>query len=552
MKWLSFLLFPAADMDIHVQITREKIPAFGPRSTPGGQTGALTEFHGIVRDEENGEAIAALEYEAYEPMAQAQMRQIIQELEPACPCLAVSIIHRLGIIPVGETAIAVRIFSRHRGEGLALAARFMDRLKQDVPIWKVRSIPKTSAVSVAPTAPVASVPGILEIIELVRSQCAPLPTERVPLHLASGRFLREEIRAPEDEPHFDRSSVDGYAIRLDDPALEFTLIDEIRAGEWKPRLLAKGETVRIATGGSLPAEHLKVVMKEDVEVTGGRVRVLRSDSERHIRFRGENARAGDVLVRPGPLRPGTLSLLASVGCTNPLVSRLPRVLHIATGDEIVPPEATPGPAQIRDSDSILVRAFFHAFGIEPRQLRLGEDPTAARDALRAQAGSTDILLISGGASVGEHDFTRQLLVEAGYGIRVSKTRVRPGKPAIFGVTPDGRVAFGLPGNPLAHYICLNLFVRAALDALIGLPPRDILEQADLAEPLLEVENDRETLWPACTCTLSGRRAVRPLRWNNSGDLTCLALANALIFIPPRTKELPAGAQVLFASTEIAQ
>lgn len=538
-------------MEIHVQLTRKPIPSLAAAEVScAGRTGALTEFRGMVRDEENGQLIAALEYEAYEDMALREMNRLLLELEAECPCLSVVVVHRIGIIPVGEAAIALQVASRHRAEGLALAKRFMDRLKQDVPIWKVRAVPRPDP----PQAAAASfgTPGVLEMVELISRGCAPLAAERVPLDAAAGRFLREEIRAPEDQPLFDRSAVDGYAIRLDDTASEFKVIDEIRAGEWKPRVLAQGEAVRIATGAALPSDHLKVVMNEDVEVLDGRLRVLTSDGETHVRSRGENARAGDVLIGPGLLRPGSLALLASLGATTPLVSRVPRVLHLATGDEIVPPDVTPRPGQIRDSNSILIRSFLQCFGIEPRQLHVGEDPDGARAALRNHAGQTDLLVISGGASVGEHDFTRQLLVEAGYEIRVSRTRVRPGKPSIFGIAPDGRIAFGLPGNPLAHFICLNLFVRAAIEALMGLPRRELFERAELGEPIVDAEHERETLWPAQVRVVAGSRMLVPLPWQNSGDLTCLARANALIHLPPHSKRLPAGTQVLFATTHITR
>lgn len=538
-------------MEIHIQLTHKPIPSFAAAEVScAGRTGALTEFRGVVRDEENGQLIAALEYEAYEDMALREMNRLLHELEAEYPCLSVVVVHRIGIIPVGEAAIAVRVVSRHRAEGLALTTRFMDRLKQDVPIWKVRAVPRTDP-SQAAAAPF-STPGVLEMIELISRSCAPLAAERVPLDAAAGRFLREELRAPEDQPLFDRSAVDGYAIRLDDTASEFKVIDEIRAGEWKPRVLAQGEAVRIATGAALPSDHLKVVMKEDVEVLDGRLRILTSDGEAHVRFRGENARAGDVLIAPGLLHAGSLALLASLGATTPLVSRLPRVLHLVTGDEIVPPESTPARGQIRDSNSILVRSFLQCFGIEPNQLRVGEDPDGARAALRNYAGQTDLLVISGGASVGEHDFTRQLLVEAGFELRVSRTRVRPGKPSIFGAAPDGRIAFGLPGNPLAHFICLNLFVRTALEALMGLPQREIFERAKLGEPIPDAEHERETLWPVQVKVVAGSRVIVPLPWQNSGDLTSLARANGLVHIPPHTRQLPAGAQVLFATTHITR
>ena len=193
--------------------------------------------------------------------------------------------------------------------------------------------------------------------------------------------------------------------RMDDRATTFRVVDEIRAGDWKPRVLQPGEAVRIGTGGALPGEGLRVVMKEDAQVKADDVTVLRHDEERNIRFRGEDARAGQVLIEPGAvLSPGALALLASMGYARPLVTRQPRVLHIATGNEIVPPEQMPERGQIRDSNSTLVRAFLGQWGIAPEHARTGEDKAAIQAALarwESQMTAFDLLLISGGASVGD-------------------------------------------------------------------------------------------------------------------------------------------------------
>lgn len=533
-------------MEIHVELTSQ--PLRVPPEKPGlsGAGGAVVEFTGVVRSEENGERIEALEYEAYDQMATSEMRRLLEQLGTEHPCMAVRVVHRLGIVPVGEAAIWVRVISAHRQEAFQLIVGFMNRLKCDVPIWKVRAI-KERVVDIRAAEP-EEPPGALEVLEGIRSATAALTPERVDLASASGRFLREELRAREDDPPFDRSSVDGFAIRMDDLASEFCIVDEIRAGEWKPRTLAQGQAVRIATGGALPGQELKVLMKEDVQVNNGTLRVVRPDDDRNIRFRGENRRVGDLLAGPGRLTPGVLALLASAGCVAPLVSRLPRAVHLATGDEIVPPDQTPKPGQIRDSNSVLVSAFLKALGISPLQERVPEDASLAREKLRALAGESDLLLISGGASVGEHDFTRRLLEEFGYRVLISRTRLRPGKPHIFAVAEDGRLAFGLPGNPLAHFICLNLFVRAAIEALAGEPAREVFHRGEMSKDFDAGSNRRETLWPACVSFEGGRQVLRPLRWNNSGDLTCLSRTNALLRVPARTGQIPAGAEVSYATT----
>lgn len=537
-------------MEIEIQLTNEPIAtSLPPMATAAA--GAWVEFRGVVRGEENGAAIAALEYEAYSPMAEEQMRRILAELGRARPCLAARVIHRVGVIPVGEAAIYVGIAGKHRAEAFAMLGEFMDRLKVDVPIWKRRGIGVEAVPIFSGPTMSKSADAVLAQVRLV---CQSLEAERVELASAVGRVLREAVCALEDQPAFDRSAVDGFAIRADDMAQEFQIVDRLRAGDWRPRGLALGEAVQIATGGALPDNGLQVVMKEDVRVTSDRVQVLRREGAGYIRLRGEDCRAGGVLVPAGTrVSAGGAGLLASLGAVRPLVTRLPRVLHLATGNEIVPPEQTPARGQIRDSNSTLVRAFFEQWGVTPVQWRVGEDRAAIEAAIansRLPIAETDVLLVSGGASVGEHDFTRGLLEQFGFTVHVSKAATRPGKPLI--VAQRGRtVAFGLPGNPLAHFVCLNLFVRAALEKMLGLPERNPYSTAVLAANLDGDGNARETLWPAQVRCEAGRMLAVPLRWSSSGDLTCLAAANALLRVAPGTGLLLAGTEIPFATTLVA-
>jgi molybdopterin molybdotransferase len=532
-------------MEIDVQLTTEAIPERLSRELASG-VGAWVEFRGVVRGEENGQPIAALEYEAYSPMAEREMDRLLREIAGRHPCVAACVVHRVGVVPVGEAAIRVAVAGKHRVEAFALLADFMDRLKQVVPIWKVRSL---ALGEMNPKSGLTGARSAAEVITLVRGGCAPLETERVPLAQANCRVLREAVTAPEDQPAFERSAVDGYAVRMDDDSRQCRIVGEIRAGDWKCRVLQRGEAVRIATGGALPCDGLQVVMKEDVEVQGGMVTLLRRDTERYIRRRGEDALAGQELVAAGAvIRPGVLGLLASVGCVEPVVSRLPRVLHLATGNEIVAPELAPQPGQIRDSNSTLVRAFLGRWGIAPGQERVGEDEKAIESALSRATAEIDLLLISGGASVGEHDFTRRLLERAGFEILVSKTTARPGKPLI--VARRGRtLAFGLPGNPLAHFVCLNLYVRAALEAWSGQAIHADFKRAILAMELEAGGNARETFWPATWRLAGGRAVVTPLRWSSSGDLTSLASANALIRVTAGAGKLAPGTTVEFMATK---
>jgi molybdopterin molybdotransferase len=371
-----------------------------------------------------------------------------------------------------------------------------------------------------------------EVWELLRREVSVRDAGPVDLAEAAGGVLREEVRAPEDQPAFDRSAVDGFVVRADDAAEEFRLVGEIRAGDGARREFGVGEALRIATGAAVP-EGGEVVMLEDAVEAEGVVR-LAERGRNHVRKRGEDARAGDVLVAEGTvLSAGAVGLLASVGCVQPMMTRALDVLHVATGNEIVPAESRPGAGQVRDSNSPLVAAWGRERGLRIRQKRVGEEAEALR---RAIEGHRDLLLVSGGASVGGHDCTEEVLDAAGFEILVTKVAVRPGKPLI--VARRGEEwAFGLPGNPLSHFVCLHVFVDAAVAAMRGGVVEPVIWRGVVMDAVPGYP--RETWWPG----VEERDGLRLLRWASSGDLTALAAADVLVRVP--ASGLAVGAEAGF-------
>ncbi len=570
-------------MNADIELTREPIAdKIHPPSAAAGAQGAWLEFRGVVRDEENGGKISALEYEAYPEMAIREMRRLLEEISSRHPCLTAKIVHRIGLIPVGETAIYVGVASSHRAEGMALLAEFMDKLKQDVPIWKCRALPVAHGLPSPDPGPLdermrnippavrtvtaqRAVPTTVSVDDaLIRisSNCIPLPAVAAPLEESLGRVLRETVCAPADFPDNDRSTRDGYAVLENDSSTTFQIVDTIHAADWKPRQLKPGETVRVATGASMPCPNLRVIMQENVERNGDTIRITVADREvrptdmdLNIRRRGEERKAGAALVEAGAhLEAGHLALLASAGRVRPRVSPRLRVLHFTTGDELVPPEQAPKPGQIRDSNSILIRGLLHRFPTELTQGHLREDFQAATveiDSRKHEMERADVLLISGGASVGDKDFTRPLLESLGFQIVFAQVAVRPGRPTIFGMNGQ-RIAFGLPGNPLAHFVCFHLFIAPALASLCGGRPNRFL-RGRLAEPLRDALNPRETLWPARFeldggSSATGEARLYPLGWSSSGDVTSLTEANALLRVPPNCSGMETGAELEFLAT----
>lgn len=542
-------------MEIQIELTRESIPE---KITPpaAGAQGAWLEFRGVVRHEENGARISALEYEAYPEMAVGEIRRLLVDIAARHPCLVAKIIHRTGVIPVGETAIYAGVAASHRAEALALLAEFMDRLKQDVPIWKRRALPAEDEKVVTlkrqekQAAPPGGAISLDEALGEISLKCRELPPVQASLEESVGRTLRETVCAPGDLPDRDRSTRDGYAVLQNDTSDAFRIVDTLHAADWKPRELKAGEAVRVATGASLPCGGLRVVMQEDVARDGEKIRIVKADGETNIRKRGEEAHAGAPLVRAGTmLNPGKLALLASAGCVRPMVSPRLRIVHFTTGDEVIPPDQMPAPGQIRDSNSILIRGLLQKYPCVCLHVHLREDFEAAKAQIngrRSEMDEANLVLISGGASVGDKDFTRPLLEWLGFEVVFSRIAIRPGKPTIFGIN-GSQIAFGIPGNPLAHFVCFHLFVAAALAKLCGGGMKPFL-RGRLARTLDEAANARETLWPVQWTLKDGRAELCPLEWSSSGDITCLAAANGLVRIPANTGDLAAGVSLDFLPT----
>ncbi len=538
-------------MEITIQLTpspiAEKIPPLA-----AGAAGAWVEFRGVVRGVENGENISALEYEAYPEMAIREIRRLLENISTRQPCLAARVIHRTGIVPVGAAAIYTGIAAKHRAQGFALLAEFMDRLKQDVPIWKRRALPvENSEARIQKSEPaIGHRPSAMQLDEAmaaINSRCQPLPPMRVALEESFGRVLRETVCAPEDLPPFDCSTRDGFAILADDASANLQVVDTIHAAGWQPRQLQSGESVRVATGAPLPCGDLRVVMQENVERHGDQIKILKREAGLNIRSRGEDVKAGVPLVKTGSrLNAGKSALLATVGRVQPLVSPRLRVVHFTTGDEIVSPHQTPKPGQIRDSNSILIRGLLGKTACDVTQRHLPENfapAQAAISAFRFSLSAFDLVLVSGGASVGDKDFTRPLLEWLGFEIIFSQVDLRPGRPLIFGVNGN-RVAFGLPGNPLSHFACFHFAVAMALAKMSGETTPAFL-RGKLAAELADARCPRETLWPARWEISGGEIRLHPLPWASSGDVTCLAAANALLRVPANYASLVAGMELDF-------
>jgi len=378
---------------------------------------------------------------------------------------------------------------------------------------------------------------------LIAEKIVPLDVVALPLAEAHGRWLREGVAAEEDMPAFDRSAMDGYAIGAEDRSERFRVVGEVQPGSVPSVVVGPGECARIFTGAQIPAGAGQVIMQEEVERDGEWMTCAQRGAKTWIRRRGEDARWGEVLLRAGVrLGAGELALLAQLGIMLPRVSPAPRVVHCATGNELVDPASRPAAGQIRDSNSTLVAALLADCGARLiRQGRCGDTLETLVAEVTAAGEAWDALLISGGASVGDYDFGVRALEALGFTIYFRQINLRPGKPLVF-ATRGRQVAFVIPGNPVSHFVTFHTAIRLALECLEGVPPSWPLAQVELGMDFPAPPDARETYWPTHVEIRDGALRAHPLAWQSSGDLRGLVSANALLPIAPGTGPMSAGAR----------
>ena len=375
---------------------------------------------------------------------------------------------------------------------------------------------------------------------------APLSAETVPLDQADGRWLAEAVKATRDQPPFDASAMDGWAVRHADvaPGAALTIVGESAAGQraWRP--LSAGETVRISTGAPLPVGADRVVMQEHAERQGSRLLIGEAGQGRHIRARGCDFHDGEVLLRPGErLNPWKLALAAAAGVATLRCHAQPRLAVLATGNELVEVGGPAGEDQIYNSGGPSISAFARRQGAQVRQLAAAGDTKAA--VVAALIGvAFDILVTVGGASVGDHDLVKPALKSLGAVLSVEGAALQPGKPVWFGRFADGRLVLGLPGNPASGLVCAELFLAPLLARLQGGVFEPKLGQAVLTTEL-PANGPRERYVRAhLSADAAGERRVRPFADQDSSLVSVMAASNVLIVRAPHAPAAAEGETVL--------
>jgi molybdopterin molybdotransferase len=394
------------------------------------------------------------------------------------------------------------------------------------------------------------------VVEGHASRQLPDAEETAILLHATGRVLAEPIAADRDIPPFHRSTRDGYAVRSADLAkfpAKLKVIGEIKAGpDDRPRAINSGETYTIMTGAPVPAGADAVVMVEYTRQQGDCVEIARGEARgENIVPRGAEAKSGAlVLDRGAKLNEAAIAIAASVGKSKLKVFVRPRIAILTTGDEIVQVDQTPGPSQIRNSNSYSLAAQIQRAGGDPVILPIAPDEPRQLRELIEQGLQTDLLIMTGGVSMGRYDLVEQALAELGAEFFFTGAKIQPGRPVVFGRVRLGKAAgetprgnkyfFGLPGNPISTMVTFELFARPMVEALAGMKPRPLQFLHARAKSEIRVKSGLTRFLPAILTGEYEGTCVELVPWHGSGDIAARVRANCYAVIPPTAAHIAAG------------
>ncbi|HLV88730.1 MAG TPA: gephyrin-like molybdotransferase Glp [Candidatus Sulfotelmatobacter sp.] len=402
-------------------------------------------------------------------------------------------------------------------------------------------------------------PGVLSfedarrVVDEHALRVSPAATEEVDLLAANGRVLAETVVADRDIPPFSRSTRDGYALQASDlvevPS-EFEVVGEIKAGQRTnefPSRLKSGQAVSIMTGAPVPDGADAVVMVEYTSQEGGRVQVLRKAAAgENVVLRGAEAKEGVKLLGAGDrLSEAVIALAASVGRGRLAVYRRPRVAVLATGDEIVRVQDAPNTSQIRNSNTYSLAAQILAAGAQPVLLPIAPDESRQLRRLVEEGLGYELLLITGGVSMGRYDLVEEVLSAIGAEFFFTGAKIQPGRPIVFGrcstSTPaEARYFFGLPGNPVSTMVTFELFARPLIHALSGQKSRESNFLHARLKSEVRVKPGLRRFLPAVLSGKFENSSVELVAWHGSGDIAATARANCYAVIPPDREHIAEG------------
>ena len=380
-------------------------------------------------------------------------------------------------------------------------------------------------------------------------QTRPLPPQTVEIDAALHRVLTADVRAAGDVPPFPCSAMDGYALLAGPPGRHLRVVGESRAGAPSGRALSDGEAIRVSTGAAIPPGADAVIPQEDVDLADGADDVIVTSQDSpdgaHVRGAGEDMRAGAIVLRAGErLGPVQLGAAVAAGAGALQVARRPRVAVLSTGDELRAPGEPLGPGEIHNSNAPMLTGLSHDAGADTEPAgRLPDDRQATIDGIAAAIESSDVVIITGGVSVGPHDHVKPALSALGVRQLFWSVALQPGKPTWFGVADDGTLVFGLPGNPVSAVVTFSLFVAPALAALQGAPtPAPPAPTAQLVTELPRNPRREQAVRVSLQQSSAGVTAT-PTGAQGSHILSSLLAADALGMIPMGAGTVAAGEEI---------
>ncbi len=372
---------------------------------------------------------------------------------------------------------------------------------------------------------------VSKAVELIDSIKVHLSTEPISINSCDliDRVLAEEVKSDRDYPPFDRALMDGFAMRSEDGQANRVIMGEIAAGGESSRKLLHNDCIAIMTGAPVPESADCVVpIEQTTRIDDRQIAIsITPKKGQSISCRGADCKAGATLLRPGTrLTPAVLGVLATVGQSKIAVYKKPTVGVLSTGDEIVSIDSTPVGSQIRNSNNILLRSFLKKLGIDASDLgHVVDDRQLIRQ--KIESADVDVLLVTGGMSMGEYDFVPKVMHELGYQLPITKLKIKPGKPFVMGLgDKQPRYIFGLPGNPVSAFVCTVRLVSRMIRKLQGLDPEGAWQPVVL-ENDIPPAGPREFYQPCRV--VNGRATV--FSWKGSADLFTLSQANALVMRP---------------------
>jgi molybdopterin molybdotransferase len=379
-----------------------------------------------------------------------------------------------------------------------------------------------------------------EALEIVLKHAGLLETETVDFTESLGRVLAEDVVSDMDMPPFDKSAMDGYACRRSDLHNELEVLEVIAAGQVPGFEVGPNQCSKIMTGSMIPNGADCVIMVEHTRETAkGLIEFTAEKTATNICYKGEDIKKGEEVLPKGLLvKPQHIAVLASVGCVNPTVYRKAKVGILSTGDELVEPQFNPGPGEIRNSNAWQLMAQARAMNVTAHYFGIAPDEEKQTLALIEKAkAECDVILLTGGISMGDYDFVPAVLKEAGFTFHFKSLAVQPGRPTLFGTTSEDKICFGLPGNPVSSFNQFELLVKPMLLKMMGHNYKPVIVKLPLAVDYRRKKSERLSFIPVM---LHENGSVSPVEYHGSAHINALNLTFGLMSVPIGVAEIKKG------------